>query len=399
MEIHKAFKFRLYPNKEQREFLAQQFGACRWVYNHFLRQRIDHYAEHKEGLTYRDNASSLVELKKEPETGWLQDVIAQPLQQTLMDLQAAYRNFFERRTKFPQFKSKRVRQSFRVPQSFSLEGQGKRQHLKIPKMSPIRIIVHRPIEGEMKSVTISKTRTGKYYASILCEVEIDGSEIDRNKPIIGVDLGLIDFAVTSEGERFPNPKYLCRTEKRLRRAQCVLSRRQKGSGGWHKARQRVAKLHEKVANQRQDFLHKLSRKLVDESQAIFFEDLAVKNMMANHCLAKSIGDSGWGMFVRFTMYKGQWYGCLIEQVDRFAPSSKRCSDCGHVVQSLPLSVREWACPNCGVVHDRDGNAAQNIKIFGLAQVGQGLPKPLNAGGESVHQDRSPKPEAPPLAVG
>ncbi len=223
----------------------------------------------------------------------------------------------------------------------------------------------------IKSVTISQTGTDKYFASVLCEVEIDEPEIGYDKPVIGVDLGLIDFAVTSEGERFPAPKYLRRAEKQLKRAQRVLSRKKKGSGGQHKARRRVAKLHEKVANQRKDFLHKLSKKLVDESQAIFFEDLAVKNMMANHCLAKSIGDAGWGTFVRLVEYKGKWYGCFVAQIDRFAPSSKRCSGCGFVIQSLPLSVREWTCPDCGIMHDRDVNAAINIRDFGI---GQGLPE-------------------------
>jgi len=394
MIIHKAFKLRLYPNKEQRVFLAQQFGSCRWVWNHFLRQRIDYYAEHKEGLTYRDNCHTLVDLKKETETEWLRDVIAQPLQQTLMDLQTAYRNFFEHRAKFPKFKSKRARQSFRVPQSFSLEGDGKHQHLKIPKLSPIRIIVHRSVEGEMKSVTISKTRTGKYCASILCEVEIDDPKIDESKPIIGIDLGLIDFAVTSEGERFPHPKYLRETKEQLKRAQRVLSRRQRSSNGWEKARLRVAKLHERVANQRRDYLHKLSRKLIDENQVIALEDLAVKNMMANHYLAKGIGDSGWGMFVRFLRYKGLWYGCHVKQVDRFAPSSKRCSNCGFVVQSLPLSVREWICPSCGTIHDRDQNAAHNLIIFSTAGTAE-----THTPVEREEVNPLSNPEAPPFGVG
>lgn len=374
MKIYKAFKFRLYPNREQEDAFTKQFGACRWVYNHFLRQCIDYYAEHKKGLTYRDNCASLVNLKKEPETGWLKEVNAQSLQQALMDLRAAYRNFFEKRAKYPSFKSKRGKQSFRVPQWFGLEGEGKHQYLKIPKVSPIRIVIHCPVEGGMKSVTISKTKTGKYFASILCEIEITEPETDRNRPAIGIDLGLIDFAVTSNGEHFPHPKYLRETEQQLKCAQRILSRRQKGSGGWEKARLRVARLHEKVANRRRDFLHKLSKKLVDDNQAIFFEDLAVKNMMANHCLAKSISDSGWGTFVRFCEYKGQRYGCCVEQIDRFAPSSKRCSDCGLAIQSLPLSVREWVCPNCGAVHDRDGNAAKNILTFGLAQVGWESPE-------------------------
>jgi len=365
MEIHKAFKFRLYPNKEQQEVLAKQFGACRWVWNYFLRKRIDYYLEHKKGLTYYDNCRVLVSLKKEPETEWLRESNSQVLQQTLMDLQTAYRNFFERRAKYPKFKSKRNKQSFRVPQRFSLEGKGVHQYLKVPKIPSIRITIHRPIKGKMKSVTISQTKTGKYFASILCEIKVNNPQIDYDKPIIGIDLGLIDFVVTSEGKHFASPKYLRQAEEQLKRAQRVLARRKKGSGGWHRAKRQVVKLHEKVATQRKDFLHKLSKKLVDENQAIFFEDLAVKNMMQNRYLAKSIGDAGWSTFVRFCEYKGTWYGCYIGQIDRFAPSSKRCSNCGFVVQSLPLSVREWTCPECGVIHDRDENAAINIRNFGI----------------------------------
>lgn len=366
MLIHKAFKFRLYPNRKQKQFLAQQFGACRWVWNHFLRQRIDHYAETGKGLSYYDNARALTQLKHEPNTKWLQKSNSQSLQQALMDLQTAYRNFFARRARYPKFKSKRDKQAFRIPQGFGLENN----RLKIPKVGPIVIVVHRPIAGKMKSVTISRTKTGKYFASFLCELEIDEPQPDTNRPMIGIDLGLIDFAVTSGGEHIPHPHYLRATEKQLKRAQCVLSRRKKGSKGKEKARQRVALLHEKVANQRSDFLHKLSHRLVDENQAIFLEDLAIKNMVRNHYLAKSISDSGWGEFVRQCEYKGKWYGCHVSQVDRFFPSSKRCADCGFVVQSLSLSCREWTCPSCGAIHDRDENAAINILAFGI---GQGLP--------------------------
>lgn len=367
MLVHKAFKFRFYPNKEQEQFLVQQFGACRWVWNHFLRQRIDHYAETGKGLNYYDNAHALIQLKRESDTEWLQEALSQSLQQSLMDLQTAYRNFFARRTKYPKFKSKKGKQSFRIPQRFSLEDN----RLKIPKAEPIRIVVHRPIEGKMKSVTISCTKTGKYFASFLCELETDEPQPDTNKPMIGIDLGLIDFAVTSEGEHIQHPHYLRETEKQLKRAQRVLSRRKKGSKGKEKARQRAALLHEKVTNQRKDFLHRLSHRLIGENQAIFLEDLAVKNMVRNRYLAKSISDSGWGEFVRQCEYKGSWYGCHVGQVDRFFPSSKRCAECGFIVQSLSLSVREWTCPDCGASHDRDENAAVNILAFGI---GQGLPE-------------------------
>ena len=344
-----------------------QFGACRWVWNYFLRQRIDHYAETGEGLNYYDNARTLVQFKQIPDTEWLREALSQGLQLALMDLQTAYRNFFAQRAKYPKFKNKRGKQAFRIPQGFRLEGN----RLKIPKISPIRIVVHRPIEGKMKSVTISRTRTGKYFASFLCELDIGKPRPNTNKPMVGIDLGLIDFAVTSEGEHILHPHYLREAEKQLKRAQRILSRCKKGSKGRKKARQRVALLYEKITNQRKDFLHKLSYRLISENQAIFLEDLTVKNMVRNHYLAKSISDSGWGEFVRQCKYKGLWYGCHVGQVDKFFPSSKRCSGCGFVIQLLPLSVREWVCPSCKAVHDRDENAAINILTFGI---GQGLPE-------------------------
>lgn len=366
MKINRAYKYRIYPNKAQQDALAQQFGAARFVYNYFLRARIDHYAAYKDGagkkgLTYFDTTAQLTTLKKEPEYTWLRDANSQALQQSLGDLDKAYNNFFNKRAQFPHFKSKRARQSFRVPQGFGIK-DGK---LNIPKLSPLKIVLHRPIEGAMKSVTISKTSTGCYYAAILCECELPDPEYRGET--IGIDLGLKDFAVTSDGEHIPAPKYLRKAEKRLRRAQRHHSRCKPGSRGKEKARLVLARQHEHVANQRLDFTHKLSRRLVDENQAIGAESLNVKGMVANHCLAKSISDAGWSEFMRQLAYKGTWYGCQLLRVDRFFPSSKRCHDCGHILDALPLSIREWTCPECGVVHDRDENAAQNILTFALAE--------------------------------
>lgn len=377
MLIHKAYKFRLYPNAEQREGLARQFGCSRFVYNHFLRLRIDHYAATGTGLSYRATAKMLTDLKTAEGFEWLQEGIAQALQQALRDLDAAYRNFFDKRSSFPSFKSKRDKQAFRIPQGFRVEDS----KLLIPKMAALKMVAHRPIEGVIKQVTVSKTKGGRYFASILCEVE--APEPERAGGVVGIDLGLKDFIVASDGMRVPAPQFLRQAEKRLGRLQRSLSRRKKGSAGREKARRAVARQHEKVANQRNDFLHKLSRRLVDENQAIGVESLHVKGMVRNHHLAKSISDAGWGEFVRQLQYKGAWYGCDVRQVDRFFPSSKRCHDCGYINQLLVLAQREWACPECGTLHDRDINAAKNILMW--STVGA---TGINADGEHVRQLRA-----------
>jgi putative transposase len=365
MLVNKAFKFRFYPTPGQEKILAQQFGASRFVYNHFLRQRIDYYAAHrgekKQSLNYYDTAKMLTALKRHPEYVWLNEANSQALQAALRNLDTAYHNFFEQRAEFPKFKSKRSKQSFHVPQHFVLNVEQGR--LTLPKLAPLKIVLHRPVEGEMKSVTVSRTRSGRYFASILCEVEIKPKPKEKGC-VIGLDLGLKNFVVTSEGEKIDPPQYFRQAEVKLVRLQRRLSRKQKGSMGREKARLRVARQHEKIANQRINFLHQLSRRLVDESQALYVESLNVKGMMAIHHLAKSIGDASWSEFVRQLEYKGQWYGCHLGQIDRFFPSSKRHAACGYIYQDLRLSEREWTCPECGQTVDRDANAAENILLFG-----------------------------------
>ena len=373
MIVNRAYKYRLYPSQEQTPSLARQFGASRFVYNHFLRARMDYHREHKDdegkkGLTYHDTALALTQLKKQPDTAWLADANAQSLQQALRDLDVAYNNFFNKRAQFPAFHKKHGRQSFRVPQGFRLEADT----LIIPKTTPIKIVLHRPVEGVLKSVTISRTPTGKYFASILCEVEMPDPDPKPDAPVIGVDLGLKHYLVTSEGERVDAPKLLRRAEKRLKRLQRRLSRRQKGGKNRDKARQAVARQHEKVANQRADFIHKLTHKLTVENQAVCLESLAVKNMLANHCLAKSIADAAWGEFARQMQYKGKWYGCAIGEIHRFFPSSKLHNKCGFIHDGLRLSDREWVCPGCGERVDRDLNAALNIRDFGVLREPQEL---------------------------
>ncbi|MBD2504994.1 IS200/IS605 family element RNA-guided endonuclease TnpB [Anabaena azotica] len=353
---NKAYKFRLYPNKEQSAFLAKCFGCSRFVYNHFLRLTTDVYADSKKSLRYKEWAKLLTDLKSDFE--WLKEVNSQSLQQTLKDLESAFVRFFKKLGGFPNFKKKSNRQSFRVPQHFLIDNNG---FLKLPKMTPIKMVIHREILGTPKNVTISKTPSGKYYASIVSEQDIPHAPLNGDK--IGVDLGLKEFAITSKGEKFENPRYFQKSLRRLKIRQKRLSRKQKASSNRSKARLVVAKIHEKVANQRQDYQHKISRKLVSENQRISAESLNIKGMVKNRKLAKQISDVAWGNFLTMLEYKGDIYGCEVHYVDRFFPSSKRCSNCGYIKQDLTLAIREWRCPECSKIWDRDINAALNLMLF------------------------------------
>jgi putative transposase len=380
MKINKAFKFRIYSNSQQKQFLAQSFGCARFIYNRFLRQRIDYYAENSKGLTYHNNALALTQLKKLPEFEWLNNISAQSLQQALRNLDVAYNNFFNKQAKFPNFKKKSNKQAFNVPQDFSIHDN----KLDIPKCKGIKIKLHRTIEGTIKSITISKTPSGKYFASVLCELEIPESifPLPPCKGVgggeIGIDYGVKAFITTSDGKSIESPKFLRKSEKRLNQLSRSFSRKQPSvlplHGGTcnaknrYKAQKQLARQHEKVSNQRQDFLHKTSKQLVSDNQAIYIESLAIRNMIKLHTLAKSISDSGWNMFVNMLKYKGQWYGCRIIEIDRWFPSSKRCHVCGYINDNLTLSDRSWLCPECNTDHDRDVNASINILTFGRAGI-------------------------------
>src|SRR5271157_5690425 len=369
MVINQAFKFRIYPNAEQRQALARQFGCSRFVYNTFLQERMDFYAAHKgekkQGLNYQDTALRLTAMKRQPEYAWLREVNSQALQVALRNLDTAYKNFFAGRAKVPKFKCRRDKQSFGVPQHFTLDAEQNR--LSIPRLTPLKIVVHRPVVGTPRSVTISRGPSGRYFASILCEVDVPERSPKRRGKEIGLDLGLKSFAVTSEGEKIDAPHFLRKAEEKLVRAQRQLSRKKKGSRNRTKARVKVARLHEKVANQRADFLHKLSRRLIDENQAIYVESLNVKGLLANHHLAKSISDAGWGEFLRQLEYKAAWYGCSLKAIGPFYPSSQWCANGDYRKVDLTLAEREWDCPVCHAHHDRDVNAALNILREGRAR--------------------------------
>lgn len=358
----KAIKVKLYPTAEQQVALSKSFGCARWYWNYALNACIQHYQETGKTLKLATYKGMLPQLKKD--FPWLkEDCYSAVLQCVAINLNKAYTNFFQGIAKFPRFKSKPDKQSIQYPQNVTV----KNDLLCVPKIGEIKAVFHREITGIIKTVTISKTPSDKYFASILCETE-DSSCPDSGNKTLGIDLGLKDFAIVHDGEqvtKYSNPKHLKRHAKNLARKQQKLARKTKGSKTRERSRKLVAKVHERVSNTRQDFLHKLSRKRVDESQVIAVENLNTKGMVRNRKLSKAISDVGWDIFVNFLTYKLERQEGKLVEIDRFFPSSKKCSCCGHVVDQLPLDIREWDCPKCGTHHDRDGNAALNIRTEGI----------------------------------
>ena len=386
----KAFKFQLLPTEQQKVLLMQHFGCRRFVWNYFLNKRKDEYLNNKKTLNYYDCAADLTKLKTDDDYVWLKDVNSQMLQQTLRDLDTAYNRFFRKQSKFPTFKSKHNRQSFRVPQHITVE-DGK---IYFPKFKEgVKVNVHREF-GEITFITISKTPTGKFFVSLTCECK-EAKKLKPTKNNVGVDLGIKEFAVCSNGDKFANPKHYQKVEKKLKFNQRVLSKRVKGGSSRNRKRIKVALLHERVTNSRLDFLHKLSKKLIDENQVICVEDLNVKGMMSNHKLAKAIATTGWGEFLRQLTYKSEWYGRTVVVIDRFFPSSKTCNNCGYIKEDLSLKDREWECESCKTHIDRDLNASLNILQQGLNMTGLGAKSVIKQKQvESLTLVKAKKPEAP-----
>lgn len=359
----KAYKYRIYPDDEQKELINKHIGSCRFMYNLALETKQASYVSAKKNLSAFDLINQIPELKKE--CVWLKEVNSQSLQQTIVNMESAFKLFFKGITEFPKYKSKHGKQTFQVPQNIEVDFN--RNELILPKFkNPIEIVLHRNFKGDIKTSTISKTPTGKYFISILVDnkKEVPTLKKINEKKAVGIDLGIKSFIVTSDGIKVDNPKYLKQSLERLKILQHRASKKVKGSNNRKRANLKVARLHEIVTNQRKDFLHKLSHKTISENQTICIEDLAVSNMVKNHKLAQSITDSGWSMFVTMLQYKAEWSGKNVVKIGRFEPSSKLCNVCGYINHDLTLNDREWKC-NCGILHDRDINAAINIKKFAL----------------------------------
>lgn len=395
-----ATRIRLYPTDQQAQSLAVQFGCARWVWNNALVTSGELYRTTGKGLNYHAMAIRLPKLKQEFE--WLGDADSQALQQSLQNLARAYDNFFAKRGNYPRFKSKHGRQSIQYPQRVKID----RPRIYLPKVGWVKCVVHRDIIGKMKTVTVSRNACGQYHAAILTDNGEPTPAVSTVGKAIGLDVGLTHLVVTSDGSKFDNPRHLKRAERNLKRKQRKLSRRQKGSRGRDKARKMVARVHERVACARRDYLHKLSRRIVNENQVIAVEDISVKGIMRNHKLAKATADVGWGMLLGFTEYKAARNGKAFVKCDRWFPSSKTCNVCGMICDKMPLDVRAWDCAGCGTHHDRDENASNNIRDEGLRILAAGTAAAAGRGDVRPSARRNPragqspkKPEAPAFRQG
>jgi putative transposase len=362
--VLKAYKYQLDLNKKQKDFFAKSFGCCRWVYNWALNKKNEQYQKNKESLSAIDLIKELTIIKKQEEMQWLGEVDSQSLQQSIRNMESAFTRFFREKKGFPKFKSKNNKQSCKFTQAVIVDFEKKK--IRIPKIGWIRIFIDRKFEGKIGTVTVSKNPAGKYFVSVLVDNEksLPKRKTIKEKTTVGIDVGIKNFATLSTGEKIDNPKHLEKSLQRLVVLQRRLSKKEKGSKRYEQARLAVAKLHYKITNQRKDFLHKLTARIVAENQGVVIEDLNVEGMMKNHLLARYIQSVSWSEFFRQLQYKCEWNGKNLITIGRFEPSSKLCS-CGEINHKLTLNDREWICEKCGTKHDRDVLAANNIKKFGI----------------------------------
>jgi putative transposase len=364
---YKAFKFLLKPNTAQEQTLVKWMGASRWIWNHCLKLNQDTYKETKKFVFKHEMINQLPKLKNQHE--WLKEIPSQALQQRCMDLDSAIQRVWKQGNGFPKFKSRHVEHhnTLRIPQSNGHHINPRKKQIKIPKMGWVNWKRHRPLEGKLKSITI-KRENDRWWCVCLCE--LPDSSVRENAiddEAVGIDLGLKEFAITSDGEAFDTPKIYRKKQKKLSRQQRVLSRRKKGSANREKARKKLNRTHYKIKNQRKDFTHKISSQITKDYVFVAVEDLNIKGMAKNRKLAKSIADQGWATFVNQLEYKSKLNGGCTVKIDRWAPSSKTCSSCGNK-QNMPLQIREYQCDSCGFVIDRDINAAINIKRWGIDKI-------------------------------
>lgn len=376
---HKSYKFRLYPNSEQQLLIIKTIGSVRFVFNHMLEAWDTTYKEAGKGLSYSKCSAMLPPMKKSEDTSWLKEVDSRALQNATKDLANAFDRFFKKHSQFPKFKSKKNPvQSYRTNNgnngtSIEFVELGTKLKLKLPKLGLVKIAKSKEIKGRILNATITLKPSGKYYVSLLCEEEI--SELPKTNSAVGIDLGITDFAILSNGQKVDNKRFTKKMEQKLKREQRKLSRRallakQRGinlheAKNYQKQKKKVARLYEKAVNQREDFLNKLSTDIIKNHDVICIEDLNVKGMLKNRKLSKAISDVSWSSFVSKLEYKANWYGKEVVKIDRWFPSSQICSDCGHKDGKKPLNIREWTCNNCGKTHDRDINASINILNQGL----------------------------------
>ena len=363
--MYKAYKYRIYPTSEQETLLAKSFGCARWFWNFALNLCQETYKSTGKGLTRGYIQGLLPSLKKEYE--WLKEPYSQCLQVVALNLSTAYKNFFDKRAMLPKFKSKHGRQSISYPQNVKFDDD----KINLPKIGLVHCQRHRDFEGTIKTVTVSRNPDGKHFVSVLVDDGKANPELVPVDKAIGIDVGLTHFAITSDGSKFDNPRFFIKHQRNLKRKQQKLSKKKKGSQNRKKARLAVAKVHSKIARCREDFLHKLSRKIVNENQVIAVENLNIKGMVKNHNLAKAISDVGWGMFCTMFKYKAESEGRQYIEIDRWFPSSKACHVCLNRVDNLSLDVRAWTCKHCGTHHDRDVNAAINIRNEALRIISLG----------------------------